>query len=114
MVLSLKNNLIIKFQVMHCLLVFNTYNYYNNYNLNPVAMMNSAVSTHGILPNQNLPLQTLEGNQNLPLHNLGENQNLPLQNNEENPSEVDIVIENVVCSFNLRCHLDLRKIALWV
>ena len=26
--------------------------------------------------------------------------------------EVDIVINNVVCSFNVRCHLNLREIAL--
>lgn len=31
--------------------------------------------------------------------------------NEEEP-EVDIVINNVVCSFSVRCHLNLRQIAL--
>lgn len=31
---------------------------------------------------------------------------------EENQKEVDIVINNVVCSFNVRCHLNLRDIAL--
>jgi len=31
---------------------------------------------------------------------------------EENQKEVDIVINNVVCSFNVRCHLNLREIAL--
>lgn len=30
---------------------------------------------------------------------------------EEETKEVDIVINNVVCSFNVRCHLDLREIA---
>lgn len=30
----------------------------------------------------------------------------------ETPMTLDIVINNVVCSFNLRCHLDLRRIAL--
>jgi len=32
--------------------------------------------------------------------------------NEEEQKEVDIVINNVVCSFNVRCHLNLREIAL--
>ena len=31
---------------------------------------------------------------------------------EEPEPEVDIVINNVVCSFNVRCHLNLRDIAL--
>ena len=31
---------------------------------------------------------------------------------EEPEPEVDIVINNVVCSFNVRCHLNLREIAL--
>jgi len=34
------------------------------------------------------------------------------ENCEENQKEVDIVINNVVCSFNVRCHLNLRDIAL--
>ena len=33
------------------------------------------------------------------------------ENFKENQNEVDIIIENVVCSFNVRSHLDLRKIA---
>ena len=31
---------------------------------------------------------------------------------EENETEVDIAINNVVCSFSVRCHLNLRDIAL--
>lgn len=31
---------------------------------------------------------------------------------EENAPEIDIVINNVVCSFSVRCHLNLRQIAL--
>jgi TATA-box binding protein (TBP) (component of TFIID and TFIIIB) len=31
---------------------------------------------------------------------------------ESDEPEVDIVINNVVCSFNVRCHLNLRDIAL--
>lgn len=34
------------------------------------------------------------------------------ENSDENQKEVDIVINNVVCSFNVRCHLNLRDIAL--
>jgi len=30
----------------------------------------------------------------------------------EGPPEIDILIRNVVCNFSVRCHLDLRKIAL--
>jgi hypothetical protein len=31
---------------------------------------------------------------------------------EAEPPEIDIVINNVVCSFSVRCHLNLRQIAL--
>jgi len=31
---------------------------------------------------------------------------------EEGSPEVDIVINNVVCSFSVRCHLNLKEIAL--
>jgi len=31
---------------------------------------------------------------------------------EEEEPEVDIVINNVVCSFNTRCHLNLRRLAM--
>lgn len=30
---------------------------------------------------------------------------------EEQPPEIDIVINNVVCSFSVRCHLNLKEIA---
>ena len=30
----------------------------------------------------------------------------------EDSEEVDIIINNVVCSFNVKCHLNLREIAL--
>ena len=33
------------------------------------------------------------------------------ESKEESP-EVDIVINNVVCSFSVRCHLNLKEIAL--
>ena len=38
-------------------------------------------------------------------------QNRELRNDVEEP-EVDIVINNVVCSYSVRCHLNLRQIAL--
>jgi hypothetical protein len=31
---------------------------------------------------------------------------------EEEPPTIDIIINNVVCSFNTRCHLNLRNIAM--
>ena len=31
---------------------------------------------------------------------------------EVEPPEIDIVINNVVCTFSVRCHLNLRQIAL--
>ena len=34
-----------------------------------------------------------------------------LKDSEEKP-ELDIIISNVVCSFSVRCHLNLREIAL--
>ncbi len=40
-------------------------------------------------------------------------QNLIQQMDEDEPEpEIDIVINNVVCSFSVRCHLNLREIAL--
>jgi len=46
-------------------------------------------------------------------NNAGFKQELPEETNvEEDQKEVDIVINNVVCSFNVRCHLNLRQIAL--
>jgi len=33
-------------------------------------------------------------------------------NEQEDSPEIDININNVVCSFNTRCHLDLRRIAM--
>jgi len=52
-----------------------------------------------------------------PMSSQGNNANfkqeLPEETNvEEDQKEVDIVINNVVCSFNVRCHLNLRQIAL--
>lgn len=34
------------------------------------------------------------------------------EESHEEPPELDIVINNVVCSFSVRCHLNLREIAL--
>ncbi|XP_024882119.1 TATA box-binding protein-like protein 1 [Temnothorax curvispinosus] len=36
----------------------------------------------------------------------------PQEEAHEEPPELDIVINNVVCSFSVRCHLNLREIAL--
>ena len=38
--------------------------------------------------------------------------NEKLEENGQDKPELDIVINNVVCSFNVRCHLNLRDIAL--
>ncbi|KAG8252397.1 TATA box-binding protein-like protein 1 [Homalodisca vitripennis] len=35
-----------------------------------------------------------------------------VKESEEPEPEIDIVINNVVCSFSVRCHLNLRQIAL--
>ena len=35
-----------------------------------------------------------------------------IEENGQDKPELDIVINNVVCSFNVRCHLNLRDIAL--
>lgn len=35
-----------------------------------------------------------------------------MEPHEQEPRELDIVINNVVCSFSVRCHLNLREIAL--
>ena len=36
----------------------------------------------------------------------------PAQEQPEAENEIDIFINNVVCSFSVRCHLNLREIAL--
>ena len=45
-----------------------------------------------------------------PIHRNTDNEKLE-ENGQDKP-ELDIVINNVVCSFNVRCHLNLRDIAL--
>jgi len=45
-----------------------------------------------------------------PIHRITDNEKLE-ENGQDKP-ELDIVINNVVCSFNVRCHLNLRDIAL--
>ena len=88
----------------------------------------TAASSHGSPPPSGLPIKTLhhhiEQKTNLrgnassssyievidPVAKNGDN-----DRNEENGQdkpELDIVINNVVCSFNVRCHLNLRDIAL--
>lgn len=44
--------------------------------------------------------------------NAGEGEQEVDQTEEEPEPEIDIVINNVVCSFSVRCHLNLREIAL--
>lgn len=41
-----------------------------------------------------------------------EQQQQCIENTEAEEPEIDIVINNVVCSFSVRCHLNLRQIAL--
>ena len=88
----------------------------------------TTASSHGSLPPSGLPTKLVhlhnEQNTNIrgnsssssyidhidPVAKNGDN-----EKNEENGQdkpELDIVINNVVCSFNVRCHLNLRDIAL--
>ncbi|CAH0726018.1 unnamed protein product, partial [Brenthis ino] len=39
-------------------------------------------------------------------------QQAPVEEEEEETPEIDIMINNVVCSFSVKCHLNLREIAL--
>ncbi|XP_047545139.1 TATA box-binding protein-like 1 isoform X1 [Vanessa atalanta] len=39
-------------------------------------------------------------------------QQAPMEEEEEETPEIDIMINNVVCSFSVKCHLNLREIAL--
>lgn len=41
-----------------------------------------------------------------------ENEQMGVDATNEDTPVLDIVINNVVCSFNVRCHLNLRQIAL--
>lgn len=40
------------------------------------------------------------------------NEKIDVDSSNEDTPVLDIVINNVVCSFNVRCHLNLRQIAL--
>ena len=54
-------------------------------------------------------------NSTTPVENRGDNSSIKHEENggQQDPKpELDIVINNVVCSFNVRCHLNLRDIAL--
>ena len=56
----------------------------------------------------------MENHQNVMTHQqLYESQQQLIQQQQvEEPSAIDIVINNVVCSFSTRCHLNLKQIAL--
>lgn len=71
-------------------------------------------STGCYVSNDNI---NLHDNNYVVKHEYGSNEFLSLNsavseaNNGDEP-EIDIVINNVVCSFSVRCHLNLRQIAL--
>lgn len=84
---------------------------------------NSLVATannNGNNNNEDSALASIEKNELLPVEDDGEeggagNGDVELVEAEEEQEpqpEVDIVINNVVCSFSVRCHLSLRDIAL--
>lgn len=81
-----------------------------------------AMSTHAAVPNHMVPDHEYCGkstNHNSDDTDSQENSNTPAIEDtsqppadEEPPPEIDIMINNVVCSFSVKCHLNLRQIAL--
>lgn len=60
-------------------------------------------------------VQAVHGQNPLEYNSIGRENNTIDQNSnseQEAEPEIDIVINNVVCSFSVRCHLNLREIAL--
>ncbi|XP_012235819.1 TATA box-binding protein-like 1 [Linepithema humile] len=88
--------------------------------------MATAIQENGMKPLTNKSLNHVENVNNLDNANacpgekhdrLFDGQLQPYMNHAEEPEiedgpELDIVINNVVCSFSVRCHLNLREIAL--
>ncbi|XP_032664425.1 TATA box-binding protein-like protein 1 [Odontomachus brunneus] len=84
--------------------------------------MATAIQKNGMKPLTNRSLNHVENVNNLDNANectekkddrLFEGQLQPYVDTvEQEPPELDIVINNVVCSFSVRCHLNLREIAL--
>ncbi|GIY63001.1 TATA box-binding protein-like 1 [Caerostris darwini] len=74
--------------------------------------------THDVLKVTNSPLTKCEDNSTLNVNNTSIIKQEDVDNNgqddpnENSSPEVDIMINNVVSSFNVRCHLNLRQIAL--
>ncbi|KAK0179672.1 hypothetical protein PV327_005404 [Microctonus hyperodae] len=81
-------------------------------------IMATAIQKNGMKPLTNGTLNHVENVENLESNNIcsaNEENDLfkqePIEETEAQP-EIDILIRNVVCSFNVRCHLNLREIAL--
>ncbi|CAG9566605.1 unnamed protein product [Danaus chrysippus] len=79
-------------------------------------VVNHGMTTHGV-PNHMVPDheycesgQTAQAAQQCP-DTESDNHQPPAEEEEETP-EIDIMINNVVCSFSVKCHLNLRQIAL--
>ncbi|XP_014248142.1 TATA box-binding protein-like protein 1 [Cimex lectularius] len=76
-------------------------------------VMAAVVQGNGMKPLQNGSLGHLEMDQ---IGSVGHEHQIQVADNEciieQEEPEIDIVINNVVCSFSVRCHLNLRQIAL--
>lgn len=97
-----------------------------HYMLQGQNIMATAIQENGMKPLTNKSLNHVENVNNLDNANacpgekhdrLFDGQLQPYMNHAEEPEleegpELDIVINNVVCSFSVRCHLNLREIAL--
>ncbi|XP_057327740.1 TATA box-binding protein-like 1 [Microplitis mediator] len=86
------------------------------------SIMATAVQTNGMNPLTNGSMNHVEDHQSLDIKNeIDDNaednkiykfpSDIPMEEPEPQP-EIDILIRNVVCSFSVRCHLNLREIAL--
>jgi TATA-box binding protein (TBP) (component of TFIID and TFIIIB) len=75
-------------------------------------MMATAVQNNGIESLANGNINHIEVTEEVEPSVITNSTNTGETPSEPEPPEIDIVINNVVCSFSVRCHLNLRQIAL--
>lgn len=90
---------------------YNKPNYLQHINQNGMTTAARPISTNTV-ENQNHQQQPPPSQQQLNTPNTAPTPNPAQANTPDCLPEVDIIINNVVCSFSVRCHLNLRFIAL--
>lgn len=87
----------------------------NTTNANPTPIATQLDNTNsGVIVSSanNVEQEVVVSSDTVPSENDGNGENVTDAVEQEPEPEIDIVINNVVCSFSVRCHLNLREIAL--